>query len=218
MTDDTRRLVERLREYAQHKPECGLQRHAEANARGMELMAVITYPSCRSERVPNECTCGLEALSTPSPAPQHVEDALHAVFTRHGIASRSGLPYALIGDLIRWAADMCRQSRTPSPAPREASVQAHDHAKRLREMADQWRDARWPPTVAALEAGAAALETKPREAVRVLEAAARDLRQNANRLCDRNTGGTYEEDCRRSIQQMDAALAALHAQDEGDSH
>lgn len=33
-----------------------------------------------------------------------------------------------------------------------------------------------------------------------------DLRQNANRLCDRNLGGTYEDDCRRSIVKADAAL------------
>lgn len=38
-------------------------------------------------------------------------------------------------------------------------------------------------------------------------AALRDLRQNANRLCDRNLGGTYEEDCRRSIAQADVVLA-----------
>jgi hypothetical protein len=39
-----------------------------------------------------------------------------------------------------------------------------------------------------------------------LIAALRDLRINANRLCDRNLGGTYEDDCRRSIARADAAL------------
>ena len=43
------------------------------------------------------------------------------------------------------------------------------------------------------------------EAVAAQEAALRDLMQNANRLCDRNLGGTYEDDCRRSI----AAARAL---------
>ena len=36
--------------------------------------------------------------------------------------------------------------------------------------------------------------------------ALKELRINANRLCDRNLGGTYEEDCRRSIAKADAAL------------
>jgi hypothetical protein len=40
-----------------------------------------------------------------------------------------------------------------------------------------------------------------------LVAAAQELRNDANRLCDRNLGGTYEEDCRRSIAAFDAALA-----------
>ena len=45
-----------------------------------------------------------------------------------------------------------------------------------------------------------------------LREAATALRIDANRLCDRNLGGTYEEDCRRSIAALDAALA------EGDPH
>jgi hypothetical protein len=39
-------------------------------------------------------------------------------------------------------------------------------------------------------------------------AALADLIQNANRLCDRNQGGTYEEDCRRSIARARAVLDA----------
>ena len=39
-------------------------------------------------------------------------------------------------------------------------------------------------------------------------AALRELRINANRLCDRNMGGSYEEDCRRSIANADAVLEA----------
>lgn len=39
-----------------------------------------------------------------------------------------------------------------------------------------------------------------------LREAATALRIDANRLCDRNLGGTYEEDCRRSIAALDAAL------------
>ena len=37
--------------------------------------------------------------------------------------------------------------------------------------------------------------------------AVEELLQDANRLCDRNLGGTYEEDCRRSIAKVRAALA-----------
>ena len=47
--------------------------------------------------------------------------------------------------------------------------------------------------------------TKQRD---VLRAALEELRINANRLCDRDLGGTYEDDCRRSIAEADAALAA----------
>lgn len=39
-------------------------------------------------------------------------------------------------------------------------------------------------------------------------AAAKALRIDANRLCDRNLGGTYEDDCRRAIAAIDAALGA----------
>lgn len=38
--------------------------------------------------------------------------------------------------------------------------------------------------------------------------ALRELRVNANRLCDRQLGGTYEEDCRRSIARVNEALRA----------
>jgi hypothetical protein len=44
-----------------------------------------------------------------------------------------------------------------------------------------------------------------------LRAALVRLRQDANRLCDRSLGGTYEEDCRRSIAAADDALAAQRA-------
>jgi hypothetical protein len=37
--------------------------------------------------------------------------------------------------------------------------------------------------------------------------ALRDLQHNANRLCDRQLGGTYEDDCRRSIAWAKAAIA-----------
>jgi hypothetical protein len=56
----------------------------------------------------------------PTPAKGAVDDALHAVFTRHGIASRSDYPQALIGDLIQWAADECRHTLARKPASREA--------------------------------------------------------------------------------------------------
>jgi len=41
-------------------------------------------------------------------------------------------------------------------------------------------------------------------------AALRELLVNANRLCDRQLGGTYEDDCRRSLAKAEAALAAEH--------
>jgi hypothetical protein len=37
--------------------------------------------------------------------------------------------------------------------------------------------------------------------------ALKELRTNANRLCDRYLGGTYEDDCRRSIEVADKAIA-----------
>lgn len=36
--------------------------------------------------------------------------------------------------------------------------------------------------------------------------ALRELRINANRLCDRQLGGTYEDDCRRSLKAAEAAI------------
>jgi hypothetical protein len=40
-----------------------------------------------------------------------------------------------------------------------------------------------------------------------LLAALKALRIDANRLCDRSLGGTYEDDCRRAIAGADAAIA-----------
>jgi len=48
-------------------------------------------------------------------------------------------------------------------------------------------------------------------AVPELLEALEELRINANRLCDRNLGGTYEADCRRSIAKADAAIAKAEA-------
>lgn len=39
--------------------------------------------------------------------------------------------------------------------------------------------------------------------------ALRELRISSNRLCDRQEGGTYEDDCRRSIAEADAVLLRL---------
>lgn len=36
--------------------------------------------------------------------------------------------------------------------------------------------------------------------------ALKTLRIDANRLCDRNLGGTYEDDCRRAIAEADSAI------------
>lgn len=43
--------------------------------------------------------------------------------------------------------------------------------------------------------------------------ALRQLRIDANRLCDRNLGGTYEDDCRRAIAQANSVIAKLRATD-----
>lgn len=48
--------------------------------------------------------------------------------------------------------------------------------------------------------------TAEREALRQ---ALSQLRIDANRLCDRNLGGTYEEDCRRSLDSAKRVLAAF---------
>lgn len=51
-------------------------------------------------------------LSSPD-LPVDLMDALHDVFTRHGIASRTQTP--LVNDVIQWAAQAMRQSRLSTP-------------------------------------------------------------------------------------------------------
>ncbi len=51
----------------------------------------------------------------------------------------------------------------------------------------------------ALELGRAQAPAQADEAAALLE----ELRINANRLCDRNQGGTYEVDCRRTLRKVD---------------
>lgn len=51
----------------------------------------------------------------------------------------------------------------------------------------------------------AALKAAEAEIVSLREALT-ELRIDANRLCDRRLGGTYEDDCRRSIRKADGAL------------
>lgn len=46
--------------------------------------------------------------------------------------------------------------------------------------------------------------------------ALRTLRIDANRLCDRQLGGTYEEDCRRAIAAADAVLSEVHRRTQDD--
>lgn len=45
-----------------------------------------------------------------------------------------------------------------------------------------------------------------------LAAALQALLVDANRLCDRNLGGTYEEDCGRSIEQARTVLQGLQGE------
>jgi len=56
-----------------------------------------------------------------------------------------------------------------------------------------------------MRVAAEAWAEREKECVRVVEALT-VLRVDANRLCDRQLGGTYEEDCRRAIANADAAL------------
>jgi hypothetical protein len=77
----------------------------------------------------------------------------------------------------------------PSPAEWEA---AKDEIARLRAE-QKCEDCKM------YRATVAARERDLREALRVLMI-------DANRLCDRNLGGTYEEDCRRSIEAARKAL------------
>jgi excisionase family DNA binding protein len=62
------------------------------------------------------------------------------------------------------------------------------------------------PTEGHAAAGVSQLRTLTAERD-ALRAALVELRINANRLCDRMLGGTYEDDCRRSIAKADEALA-----------
>lgn len=70
---------------------------------------------CRHRQAASEArTFGALQVQEPK---RPVLDALHDVFTRHGIASRQDLPPSLIGDVIRWAADECRYAtRNMAPA------------------------------------------------------------------------------------------------------
>ena len=49
----------------------------------------------------------------------------------------------------------------------------------------------------------------PQATITALREALKALTIDANRLCDRNTGGSYEDDCRRSLEQARAALALV---------
>ena len=86
-------------------------------------------------------------------------------------------------------------SRQPAPEPSERLA----YEERLR-TAEKLR-------LATIEEWRKAVHAE-RARVKALREALRELRINANRLCDRNLGGTYEADCRRSIAKADAALAA----------
>lgn len=50
-------------------------------------------------------------LSEQAAPGEDLVESLHAVFTCHGIASRSDYPPELIGDLMRWAAWKCREAK-----------------------------------------------------------------------------------------------------------
>lgn len=66
----------------------------------------------------------------------------------------------------------------------------------------------WQEQQSALAAVTRERETAQAQ-VQELRKALADLRINANRLCDRNQGGTYEEDCRRSLKRAESALSII---------
>lgn len=67
----------------------------------------------------------------------------------------------------------------------------------------------------ALVAGKSDGESAP--LLSVVVEALEQLRIDANRLCDRQLGGTYEDDCRRSLRKADAALQLVASTPQGTS-
>lgn len=59
--------------------------------------------------------------------------------------------------------------------------------------------------------GEAAMAHRWRDERDEARALLKTLRGDANRLCDRNLGGTYEEDCRRTLAEVAAFLARTEA-------
>lgn len=91
-----------------------------------------------------------------------------------------------------------------------------DHAREEREKEEQVQefpsrvvDSQYDPPSARPLATAGSNDVVPAllTALKALKA----LRIDANRLCDRNLGGTYEEDCRRAIAIADAAIVRASA-------
>lgn len=113
----------------------------------------------------------------------------------------------IVAMLSKWLA-----SRDSASTARIAELEQHNEAltdgmrkqaasgETMRAQIEYWKEAFDGMTVAKVQAEAA---------LTGLAGKAKALAIDANRLCDRQQGGTYEDDCRKSIAYVYAALAAL---------
>lgn len=76
-----------------------------------------------------------------------------------------------------------------------------DSAAALAELVPEYSS---PKRIAELQIALAASEARQQELYNALNG----LRRDANRLCDRQLGGSYEQDCRLAIKVADEALGA----------
>lgn len=152
-----------------------------------------------------------ECPELPRPAPldlaavltdEHIRQ-LHSDCPRWGIAATRTY---LVKLLTPWLAARSAES-AQQIAELEAQVTSlcNADAERVR-MVSEWRlrSQEWE-------------QDAKRSNARLAEVAqaARALRRDANRLCDRMLGGTYEADMRRTIAEFDAVLSRLPATGEG---
>jgi predicted RNase H-like HicB family nuclease len=91
-------------------PNWSLSAHGKTRSEALANLAEVVR-LCEESDLP----AAKAEEDAPAPPRQDLMDSLHAVFTRHGIASRSDLPHALISDLVMWAARKCREAMPPAP-------------------------------------------------------------------------------------------------------
>ena len=130
-------------------PEEAIQQRAEALARKLKVGRTVKAPAAAKDAglyadVP--WAEGVQAIVDfaeallresailPPREPQELLDSLHEVFTQHGIASRSDVPQALIGDIASWAARKYREAHESSVSwLRSQRDVAEERAKEWRE-------------------------------------------------------------------------------------